>query len=84
MATEMPGVSSCGGAVPRGRAANGATPLRNAAEYGTPETVTTLLDAGANPKTWTEDGEAPPDVAKRNDRLTGTKACWRLYDTRFR
>ena len=64
MATEMPGVSSRGGAVPRGRAANGATRLHNAAEYGTPETVTTLLDAGANPKTWTEDGEAPPTLQR--------------------
>ena len=43
-----------------------------------------LLDAGANPKTWTEEGKLPPDVARRNDRLTGTRACRRLHDTQFR
>ena len=62
---------------------NGWSPLHRAAYWGTAQTVKALLDAGANPKARDEDGRTPFDLAKDNDKLTGTDAWWRLHDAQF-
>ena len=71
------------GADPNVRNDDGFTPLHHAAGSGTAETVNALLDAGANPKARTEDGDTPFDLAKDNDKLTGTHAWWRLNDAQY-
>ena len=65
------------------RTALGRTALHRAAAFGTPETVDLLLDARADARTRTGDGERPFDLARDNPDLKGTDAYWRLNDARF-
>ncbi len=59
---------------------NGWTPLHVAAGHGTPEVVTVLLDAGADVKAQTIDGQTVVDLAKSNNKMTGTEAYRRLTE----
>lgn len=51
---------------------------------GTPEEIEALLDAGADPRAVTFDGDSVFDLAQQNEALRGTNAFWRLNDARFR
>ncbi len=62
----------------------GATPLMEAAEFNkNPAVIIALLNAGANGKLHDKDGKTAFDYAKNNEAIKGTKAYWRLNDTRF-
>jgi len=39
--------------------------------------------AGADGRSKDEDGKTPYDYAKENEELAGTKAYWRLNETRY-
>ncbi len=60
------------------------TPLHYAARFGTPETVTILLDAGADAAMKDVDGKTPFDLAEENEDLKGTDTYWALNDARFK
>ena len=60
------------------------TPLHAAAERNqNPEVIIALLDAGAAANAQDADGKQPFDYAKDNRAIHGSKAYWRLNDTRF-
>ncbi|MDE0149352.1 MAG: ankyrin repeat domain-containing protein [Rhodospirillaceae bacterium] len=63
------------------REENAGTPLHIAAAAGTPGAVHVLLDAKTNAKAKSKNGLTPFDVAKkRNKRIQGTDAYWRLNE----
>ena len=63
------------------REKDGGTPLHIAAAYGTPGALDVLLDAKANAKAKSRNGISPFDAAKkRNKRVQGTDAYWRLNE----
>ena len=61
----------------------GYTPLHFAAYWGNAETVTALLNAGANGKARTEDDKTPFDLAKEEGKLNGTDAYWLLNEAQY-
>ena len=54
-----------------------------AALGGNAETVTALLEAGADPKARDNSDELPFDYARDNENLQGTDAYWKLNEARF-
>jgi ankyrin repeat protein len=66
------------------RSEDDATPLHLAARYGTPQNVTTLLEAGADATAQNEAGKTPWDLAKDNGKLTRTDAYGALNDARLK
>lgn len=70
---------------------NGNTPLHSAAEWArdwSPEdhagdSISALLDLGANPVARNGKGRTPWDLAEENEALKGTDAYWQLNDARF-
>ena len=59
-------------------AKDGSTPLHLAAEFGNPEVIQPLLDAGADARLNDTVGKTPWDYAEENEKLKGTKAYWAL------
>ncbi|MBC6402967.1 MAG: ankyrin repeat domain-containing protein [Hyphomonadaceae bacterium] len=53
------------------------TPLHYAAQDGHAETVTALIEAGADIRAKTDDGMLPADLAKDNDILRALNAARR-------
>ena len=47
----------------------GRTPLHEAARFGTPATITALLEAGASGSVKDKDGKTPFDVAEHDDEI---------------
>ncbi|MBC6405794.1 MAG: ankyrin repeat domain-containing protein [Rhodospirillales bacterium] len=60
------------------------TPLHMAAILGNAETVTALLDAGADGGMQNKAGLFPADLAKENEKLRDSPVYWRLNDARYR
>ena len=50
----------------------------------TPAVVDTLLKAGADAGARDRIGRTPFDFAKKNSKLKGTDAYWRLNEARFK
>ena len=72
------------GAEVNARALYDETPLMYAAmNSSSPEIVTLLLAKGADALAKDEDGMKAIDHAKKNDKLKGTKAYWKLHDKSF-
>ena len=65
------------------RSEGGLTPLHAAAARGKAEAIEALLQAGADPKALTRNGELPFDLIKDIDQIKGTDAYWKLNDARF-
>jgi len=55
-----------------------------AAILGNAETVTALLDAGADGGMQNKAGLFPADLAKENEKLRDSPVYWRLNDARYR
>lgn len=68
----------------KARTVAGWIPLHLAAMLGTPESVTILLNAGADGSLKDEYGKTPFDLAIDNGKLNGSNAYWALNDARFR
>jgi len=64
------------------RSKYGWTPLHWAAVTN-PANIQALLDAGADAKAKNEEGETPWDLAKKNEKLKGTKGYWALNDAQY-
>ena len=70
---------------PNARNKNGRTPLHLASWFGkTPDVVTALLSAGADPAARDKKGKTPWDYAEQNAALKDTAPYWRLNEERFR
>jgi len=62
----------------------GRTPLHQAVQHATPETVAALLDAGADPATRDARGNTPADLAEDNNPAVRNHAVfWTLNKARF-
>ncbi len=62
----------------------GETPLHQAAEHGTAETVNALLDLGADIAARDAIDRIPFDFIEDDSALKGTDAYWRLHEGRFK
>ena len=68
----------------KARAKDGMTPLHWAAGLNkNSAVVTTLLNAGADPKAKTAAGQTAWDLIQKNEKLKDTDAYWRLNDLRY-
>ena len=74
------------GAEVMARSKYGTTPLHSAAKclyICRPGAIQALLYAGGDAKAKNKEGKTPWDLAKKNEKLKGTKEYWALNDAQY-